>query len=240
MKLILCGTGSLMRAPLSPLPGSRIRKLLNLRELTVYGQISMVQRLCCSPVHPGIQYPVLDLTFHIPHVSSLCGVRSLGAKRKVPSAHAASAPSSSRRCGHWTSLSRWLELVSSTCAGPLSGAHLCCCCKASLGRRRGRRAALCKRCRQSEDTQVEVLLACICYMHNAYKVRCDVRKGEWARAQGLTVCACAHAKSLQWCPSLCDPLDCGPPGSSAHGILQARILQWVAMTSSRGSSQPKD
>ena len=87
VKLILCGTGSLMRAPLSPLPGSRIKKLLNLRELTVYGQISMVQRLCCSHVHPGIQSPVLDLTLPIPHVSSVCAVRSLGAKRKVPMWH---------------------------------------------------------------------------------------------------------------------------------------------------------
>ena len=34
-----------------------------------------------------------------------------------------------------------------------------------------------------------------------------------------------HAKSLQSCPTLCDPLDCSPPGSSAHGILQARILE---------------
>ena len=39
---------------------------------------------------------------------------------------------------------------------------------------------------------------------------------------------------------LCDPLDCSPPGSSAHGIIQARILKWVAMPSSKGSSQPRD
>ena len=46
------------------------------------------------------------------------------------------------------------------------------------------------------------------------------------------------AKSLQLCPTLCDPMDHSPPGSSVHGILQARILQWVAMPSSRGSSNP--
>ena len=40
--------------------------------------------------------------------------------------------------------------------------------------------------------------------------------------------------------SLCDPMDYSPPGSSVHGILQARILEWVAMPSSRGSSQPRD
>ena len=47
-------------------------------------------------------------------------------------------------------------------------------------------------------------------------------------------------KSLQSCPILCDPMDCSPPGSSAHGILQARITEWAAMLSSRGSSQPRD
>ena len=50
----------------------------------------------------------------------------------------------------------------------------------------------------------------------------------------------SHAKSLQSGPTLCYPMDCSPPGSSVHGILQARILEWVAMSSSRGSSQPRD
>ena len=44
----------------------------------------------------------------------------------------------------------------------------------------------------------------------------------------------------QSCPTLCDPMDCSPPGSSLHGILQARILEWVAKPSSRGPSQPRD
>ena len=42
------------------------------------------------------------------------------------------------------------------------------------------------------------------------------------------------------CPTLCDPMDCSPPGSSVRGILQARILEWVAVSSSRGSSRPRD
>ena len=50
--------------------------------------------------------------------------------------------------------------------------------------------------------------------------------------------AAAAAKSLQLCPILCDPMDCSPPGSSVHGILQARILEWVSMPSFRGYSQP--
>ena len=48
-----------------------------------------------------------------------------------------------------------------------------------------------------------------------------------------------HAKSLQLYPSLCDPMDYNLPGSSVHGILQAIILEWVAMSSFRGSSQPR-
>ena len=46
----------------------------------------------------------------------------------------------------------------------------------------------------------------------------------------------SHAKSLLLCPILCDPMDCRLPGSFVHGILQARILQWVARPFSRGSS----
>ena len=42
------------------------------------------------------------------------------------------------------------------------------------------------------------------------------------------------------CPTLCDLMDCSPPGSSVYGILQARILEWVAMASSRGSFRPRD
>ena len=53
-------------------------------------------------------------------------------------------------------------------------------------------------------------------------------------------CACVHAKLLQSCLTLCDPMDCSPPGSSVHRILQARIPEWVAMPTSRGSSQSRD
>ena len=47
-----------------------------------------------------------------------------------------------------------------------------------------------------------------------------------------------QAKFLQSCLTLCDPLDCSPSDSSVHRILQERILEWVAMPSSRGSSRP--
>ena len=42
-----------------------------------------------------------------------------------------------------------------------------------------------------------------------------------------TLLACVHAKLLESCPTLCDPMDYCPPGSSVHGILQARVLEWV-------------
>ena len=44
----------------------------------------------------------------------------------------------------------------------------------------------------------------------------------------------------QSCPAVCDPMDCSPPGSSIHGIFPGRVLEWVAMPSSRGSSHPSD
>ena len=47
------------------------------------------------------------------------------------------------------------------------------------------------------------------------------------------------AQLLHPCPTLCDPMDCNLPGSSDHGILQARRLEWVAMPSSRGSSRSR-
>ena len=47
------------------------------------------------------------------------------------------------------------------------------------------------------------------------------------------ICVCEVSQS---CPTLCDPVDCSPPGSSVHGILQARILEWVAISFFRGPS----
>ena len=52
------------------------------------------------------------------------------------------------------------------------------------------------------------------------------------------VCACV--KVTQLCPTLCNLMDHSPPGPSVHGILQARILEWVTIPFSRGSSQSRD
>ena len=50
---------------------------------------------------------------------------------------------------------------------------------------------------------------------------------------------CLCAKSSQSCPTLCDPMNYSPPGSSVHGILQATILEWVVISFSRASSLPR-
>ena len=61
-----------------------------------------------------------------------------------------------------------------------------------------------------------------------------------SKKQCVCICVRVHARSLQSCVTLYDLRDCSPPVSSVHGILQARILEWVAMPSSRGSSQHRD
>ena len=50
----------------------------------------------------------------------------------------------------------------------------------------------------------------------------------------------SESEVSQLCPTLGDPVDCSLPGSSIHGILQARIVEWVAISFSRGFSQPRD
>ena len=54
------------------------------------------------------------------------------------------------------------------------------------------------------------------------------------------ICMCVHAKLLWSCPTLCSPMDSSPLGCSVHGIIQARILEWAAMPSSKRSSRPRD
>ena len=67
---------------------------------------------------------------------------------------------------------------------------------------------------------------------------CTIRSLEYFKIKSpghnFKMHACMHAKLLQLCLNLCDSRDYSPPGSSVHGILQARILEWVAMPSSRG------
>ena len=68
-------------------------------------------------------------------------------------------------------------------------------------------------------------------------------RSNWNMRVCVCVCVCvcvSEYSATQLCPALWDHMDCSLPGSSVHGILQVRILEWVAMPSSRGSFQPKD
>ena len=57
-----------------------------------------------------------------------------------------------------------------------------------------------------------------------------LKKGPWKKSESLVA---------QSCPTVCDPIDCSLPGSSVHGIFQAIVLEWTAISFSRGSSQPR-
>ena len=72
------------------------------------------------------------------------------------------------------------------------------------------------------------------------------RVGKW-KADNESCTITVHGKNAnvnvlvsQLCPTLCDPMDCSPQGSAVHGILQATILEWVAIPFSRRSSWPRD
>ena len=82
-----------------------------------------------------------------------------------------------------------------------------------------------------------------CLLKGPYSIVTEHREDKlffWSKtSNAFWVNVCVSAKSFQLCPTLCDPMDCSLPGSSVHGILQARILEWVAMPSSRGSSWPR-
>ena len=91
---------------------------------------------------------------------------------------------------------------------------------------------------RAED-QVEYLLIVLVYLDNhfwiyiyiyiyIYIALCHIQVKLWRK------------RVAQSCPTLCDPVDCSLPGSSVHGILQARILEWVAISFSRGSSWLRD
>ena len=63
---------------------------------------------------------------------------------------------------------------------------------------------------------------------------------KWTALWWVLIKEVKRSELAQSCTTLCDPMDCSLSGSSVHGILQARILAWVAISSSRGSSQPRN
>ena len=72
------------------------------------------------------------------------------------------------------------------------------------------------------------------------KMNLDLSFIQFIRINSIWVCRSKMSEVAQLCPALCDPMDYSLPGSSVHGIFQAEILEWVAISFSRGSSQPRD
>ena len=68
----------------------------------------------------------------------------------------------------------------------------------------------------------------------------QVWKSKWNRHFLDVWFACVCFLVTQLYLTLCDPMDCSPPGSSIHGIFQVKVLEWIAIGFSRGSSQPRD
>ena len=79
----------------------------------------------------------------------------------------------------------------------------------------------------------------VCKRSLPWRLRCPEAE---EKTKPLRICKffpCAHTRA-QLHLILCDPMDCSPPGSSVHGVFQARVLEWGAIFSSSGSSQPRD
>ena len=100
--------------------------------------------------------------------------------------------------------------------------------------------------------QTQLAIAGLLYFPKQFYLKLyqpDLNTNDNATKWPLTDIRCTRGQSYmkimcvlvaQLCPKLCDPMDCSPPGSSVHGILQAGILEWVAISFSGGSSQPRD
>ena len=90
--------------------------------------------------------------------------------------------------------------------------------------------------RNKTDFNVTLLMVLIAGKVDIIWNTCQVL-GDALNILFLRVCVCSVS---QWCPTLCDLMDCSPPGSSVQGNLQARILEWVAMPSLQGIFPPRD
>ena len=88
-------------------------------------------------------------------------------------------------------------------------------------------------CVISESSSIDCVVLSDCFCLFAYLTTL-------LRAVSVVLSVCVYVLVIQSCPTPCYPMDCGPPGSSVHGMFQARILGWIAISSSRGSSQPRD
>ena len=77
-------------------------------------------------------------------------------------------------------------------------------------------------------------------MRETVSRKCQRKCSEITRSEILIMIVGMRALSLESCPTLLDSMNCNPPGSSVHAILQARITEWVAMPSSQETSRPRD
>ena len=84
----------------------------------------------------------------------------------------------------------------------------------------------------------DLLKSCLSVKTPNYQQEADSKDHPRSNNLGPWFCCCCLVDKS--CPSLCDPMDCSPPGSSVHGICQARILEWGATSFSGGSSQSRD
>ena len=85
-------------------------------------------------------------------------------------------------------------------------------------------------CNHEEDSFFKLIVCC------SFKSQCH---GRQIQSEELQI-KVKESEVTQSCLTLCYPMDCSLPGSSVHGIFQARVLEWVAISFSRGSSQPRD
>ena len=87
------------------------------------------------------------------------------------------------------------------------------------------------------DWYFVILIKCTCFVRYVYKIQYETSFVKMAKVlHGIdSAAAAAAAKSLQSCPTLCDPIDGSPPDSPIPGILQARTLEWVAISFSNAS-----
>jgi len=85
-----------------------------------------------------------------------------------------------------------------------------------------------------------ILHSCLLKTWMSYIVFIDVNSVYRCENKGFQIRNCMHSKLPQLCPTLCNPMDCSLPTSSIHGILKAIIVEWVAISYSRGYSYPKD
>ena len=90
----------------------------------------------------------------------------------------------------------------------------------------------------------EKALFCRRHLESTHTVFSDTRRlfemKEKTRILKFSLTICGSSEVTQSCPTLCDLMDCILPGSSVHGFFQARVLEWVAISFSRGSNWPRD